>query len=301
MATPRRRSRLSVGVIGAGTVGTALAVCLQEAGYPVVAAASRSFVSAQRLAEQVPGCAAVAAPQAVADRADVVFLTVPDDAIQEVADGLEWRALQMVLHCSGTQPLAVLRSPRRLAAMVGALHPLQTFSNVEAALENLPGSTFAVEADEPLLGILQGMAHALGGRAVGLATEDRILYHISGVLASNYLVTLLALAADIWEEFGFGRQEALQALLPLVRGTVRNIEASGIPGSLTGPIARGDAGTIESHLRELEEKRPDLLNLYRSLGLGTVSIGEEKGRLDAEGATRMRELLQKQLVREGRL
>lgn len=299
MTVTKRRGRLPVGIVGAGTVGTALAVGLQQAGYPVVAAGSRSFASAQRLAEQVPGCAAVPQLQQVVDRAELVFLTVPDDAIRDVADNLEWRTLQMAVHCSGAQPLTVLRGPRHLGAQVGALHPLQTFSSVRAALDNMPGSTFAVEADEPLLGILKGIVGDLGGRWVELRAEDRVLYHVSGVLASNYLVTLLALAADLWEEFGIERKEGLEALLPLVRGTLHNVEENGIPASLTGPIARGDVGTIEKHLRELAERRPDLVDFYRDLALRTVPIAEEKGRLSAEGADRLRDLLHKELVREG--
>jgi predicted short-subunit dehydrogenase-like oxidoreductase (DUF2520 family) len=176
---------------------------------------------------------------------------------------------------------------------------LQTFSSVRAALDNMPGSAFAVEADEPLLGILKGIVGDLGGRWVELRAQDRVLYHVSGVLASNYLVTLLALAAGLWEEFGIERKEGLEALLPLVRGTLHNVEENGIPASLTGPIARGDVGTIEKHLRELAERRPDLVTFYRELALRTVPIAEEKGRLSAEGADRLRDLLHKELVWEG--
>ncbi len=298
MPTNRRRERIAIGFVGAGVVGSALALRLRQAGYRVTAVASRTVASAQKLTAQVEGCAAVESPQQVADRADLVFLTVPDDAILDVADGVEWRTLQMVVHCSGAKSLGVLRGPQHLGAQVGAFHPLQTFSSVQAALENLPGSTVAVEAGEPLLGILRGIATDLGAESVDLPAEGRVLYHLSGVLACNYMVTLLGLAAGLWEEFGLTREQGLKALLPLTRGTLHNIETVGIPQALTGPIARGDAGTIEAHIKELEARRPDLLAVYREMALRTLPLAEEKGRLSAEAAQRIHTMLTERIAEE---
>ncbi|MDY6912441.1 MAG: NAD(P)-binding domain-containing protein, partial [Chloroflexota bacterium] len=140
-----------IGFIGAGVVGTALAVRLREKGYPVIAVASRSKSSADRLADAVSDCKAYDNKQAVADAAEIVFVSTPDDAIPEVLAELQWHEGQSVIHCSGADSLNVLEKAKTDGSQVGAFHPLQTFASVTHAIENLPGSTFALEASPPLL------------------------------------------------------------------------------------------------------------------------------------------------------
>ena len=144
LASTQRR----IGFIGAGTVGTALAVRLSGKGYPVVAVSSRTRASAQRLADAVPGCRVYNSAQGVVDNAQVIFITTPDDAIAGVASGLEWHRGQSVLHCSGADSSRTLEPAEGFGACVGGFHPLQTFASVEHAIENIPGSTFAIEAVE---------------------------------------------------------------------------------------------------------------------------------------------------------
>ena len=165
-------------------------------------------------------------------------------------------------------------------AAVGGFHPLQTFAGVERALENIPGSTFAIEAEEPLLATLQEMAAALGGRSIRLQAGDKVLYHAAAVFASNYLVTLVKMATDLWQTFSIPTDQSVPALLPLIRGTIHNIETIGIPDCLTGPIARGDTGTIEKHLEALRDKAPDLLFPYKELGLQTIPIALARGKIN---------------------
>ncbi len=282
------RPQPKLGFIGAGTVGSALAIRLAEQGYPVVAAASRRPASAARLAESVPGCRAVGSAQAVADRADLVFITTPDDAIAPVASSVSWHEGQGVVHCSGADSVDILEPARRLGARVGGFHPLQTFASVEQAIANIPGSTFAVEAEGPLAATLVGMAEALAGHAIRLEAGAKVLYHAAAVVACNYLVTLVKLATDLWQVFGVERDEATAALLPLLRGTLANIERVGIPGCLTGPIARGDTGTIRKHLEALRHRAPGLFAVYCELGRQTVPVAVAKGRI---GERQARELL----------
>ncbi|MBA7540575.1 hypothetical protein ES705_32874 [subsurface metagenome] len=123
----------------------------------------------------------------------------------------------------------------------------------------MPGSTFALEAEEPLLNILKDMATALDGHWVELKAGDKVVYHASAVIACNYLVTLVKLATDLWQTFAIPPHQATQALLPLLRGTINNIDTVGIPQCLTGPIARGDTGTIKKHLNALQKVAPALL------------------------------------------
>ncbi len=284
---------LKLGFIGAGTVGTALAVRLSEKGYTVAAVASRTPASAENLTAHVPGCRAFASKQAVADAADIVFVTTPDDDVSEVVADISWRPGQSVIHCSGVDSLDVLEKARIDGAQVGGFHPLQTFASILHAIENLPGSTFALEAQEPLLDQLKKMARSLDGNIVVLGPGQKALYHAAAVMACNYTVTLMKMATDLWKTFGVSPDEATKALLPLLKGTLNNIENVGLPGCLTGPIARGDIGTILKHLEALNEQAPQIAPTYRDLGLQTVPIALNKGKIDVARAEELRLALTK--------
>ena len=283
---------LKLGFIGTGTIGSALALTLHSRGYPVVAVSSRYHASARKLAQAINGCSAVTDNQEVADIAEFVFITTPDDVIASVASQTKWHQGQYVVHCSGADTTDILEPARKGGAYVGVFHPLQTFAGAREALENMPGSTFTLEAEEPLLGILQDMANALGGHWIELKADDKAAYHAAAVIACNYLVTLVKMATDLWQTFGIPREKATRALLPLIRGTVHNIETIGIPRCLTGPIARGDSGTIKKHLEALEKVSPDMLTTYKELGLRTIPIALAKGRINEQQAEELKTILE---------
>lgn len=282
---------LTIGFIGAGTVGTALAVRLSSKGYPVVAVSSLNKISATNLAHLIRGCRAFDNTQAVADLAELVFITTQDSAIASVASETSWCSEQSVVHCSGAYTAELLESAKNMGARVGVMHPLQTFAGVRQAIENMPESTFTIEAEETLLTILKDIVNALGGRWIELKACSRVAYHAAAVIASNYLVTLLKLATDLWQTFGIPQQQATQALLPLIRGTVNNIDTIGIPQCLTGPIARGDNETVIKHLQAFEKVAPSLLSTYKELGLQTIPIALAKGRISPRQADELRALL----------
>lgn len=282
---------VKLGFIGAGTVGTALATRLSDKGYPVVAVYSRSRTSAEKLAQAVDGCRVFDNGQDLAGAADLVFITTPDNAIPSVASEIKWRAGQSVVHCSGADSTASLEPARKLGAQVGVIHPLQTFASVAQAIENIPGSTFALEAEEPLLTTLKEMATALDGHWIVLQASDKVLYHAAAVIACNYLVTLVKLATDLWQTFNIPTKEATRALLPLLRGTIHNLDTVGIPQCLTGPIARGDTGTINKHLEALEKMAPAVLSTYRELGLQTIPVALAKGKINQKQAEELQALL----------
>ncbi|MFC1897370.1 Rossmann-like and DUF2520 domain-containing protein [Chloroflexota bacterium] len=282
---------LKLGFIGAGTVGTALAVRLNNNDYQVVAASSRSQTSAKKLAQAVSTCQAFNNNQDVADAAELIFITTPDDAIASVVAKVEWHRGQSVIHCSGADSTDVLEPAKKLGAKVGAFHPLQTFASVKQAIENIPGSTFAVEAEKPLLHTLQHMATALNGQWIELKASDKIAYHAAAVIACNYLVTLVKLATDLWQSFNIPPSQATQALLPLIRGTIHNIDTVGIPQCLTGPLARGDIETIKKHQDALQKIAPALLSTYRELGLQTIPIALAKGQINQHQAEELQAIL----------
>lgn len=286
------RIRPAIGFIGAGVTGTALACQLWQQGYRIVAVNSRSLASSKRLASMVEGCTVYTSPQQVADLAQAVFITTPDDIISDISNNLRWRAGQTVIHCSGVHSIDILQAAGRYGASACCMHPLQTFANIEEALQNISGSTFALEGEGEALAAVRDMAAALKGNVIELKAGDKVLYHTAAVTLSNYLVTLMKTAADLWQPMGIAQEDAVKALLPLLRGTVNNIERVGMPGCLTGPIARGDVETVRKHIACLKNTHPDCLDMYRELGLQTISIALAKGRLSVETAQEIRTVLE---------
>jgi predicted short-subunit dehydrogenase-like oxidoreductase (DUF2520 family) len=282
---------VKIGFIGAGTVGTALAVLLSQKGYEFIGASRKSPPFIGKSPKIVSNLHILDSNQEVADKADLTFVTTPDDTIAGVVSQVKWTAGRSVVHCSGADSTDILEPARKSGANVGAFHPLQTFAGVKQAIENIPGSTFALEAEEPLLTILKDMALALGGRWIRLKADDKVAYHAAAVFASNYLVTLVKMSTDLWQTFSIPIDQATQALLPLLRGTLNNIENLGIPQCLTGPIARGDIGTINKHLNTLREKAPSLLSPYQELGLQTVPVALAKGRINKKRARELETIL----------
>jgi predicted short-subunit dehydrogenase-like oxidoreductase (DUF2520 family) len=175
--------------------------------------------------------------------------------------------------------------------IVGNFHPLQTFIKGSTLPE---GTSFAIEAnDTQLLKSLTELAQDLDGTAIKISNELRPMYHLSAVLASNYLVTLLALSSQMWESFGYKSNEGLDALLPLVRQTIHNIDVHGVNNALTGPISRGDIGTISKHLETLRQKADSILPLYCEFAKHTVGVAKENGSISEETAEQIIILLGK--------
>lgn len=280
-----------IGFIGAGTVATALACALHGKGYTVVAVASRRLTSSQALAKFIPNCLPCADKQQVVDAADIIFITTPDDVIAQVAGELKWQTGKCAVHCSGADTSELLSKALSEGAAVGVFHPLQTFAGAEQAKNSLSGITFSIEAREPLLATLKAMAKSLGGRSIVLKPEDRVLYHASAVMVSNYLVTLMKMSTDLWAGFGLSREDAVRALAPLIKGTVNNIETVGLPDCLTGPISRGDTGTLKKHIEALGDNHNGITSAYRELGLQTVPLALSKGRIDAAKAEEIKIVL----------
>ncbi len=272
----------ALGFIGAGPVGTAFAVNLSRRGQRVAGVFDVRGEAARRLAGEVAGCQVFDQAQALVEAADLVFITTPDDLIAKVTGELRWRPGQAAVHCSGATTVEALEAARAQGALAGAIHPCQSFAGREQAIANLPGATFAIEAEEPLRTTLTAMAKALDGEVVYLTSEDKALYHAD---------TLADIATDLWASFGKSKAEATKAYIPLLRGTVSNIESVGFPGCPTGPILRGDVKTIERHFAALAKHAPDILPLYKALGLRTIPLGLAKGTLSEIKAAELRSLL----------
>ena len=282
----------TLGFIGAGPVGSTFGVRLSEQGYPVIGVADICPAATERFAKLVPGCRVFGKNQELVDAVDMVFITTADDFIVKVSSELIWRKGQVAVHCSGASTVQSLEAARRQGALVGSIHPCQTFAGIDQAIANLPGSTFAIEAEEPVKTTLAQMARALKGDIVYLTSEDKVLYHAAAAIACNYFTTIVKLATDLWRNFGKASADGIKAYMPLLRGTLTNIETVGFPKCLTGPIARGDVATINRHLAALKKYAPDLLPLYKELGRFTIPIAQDKGSLTADKAEDLKKLLQ---------
>ena len=287
--TFHKKSRL--GFIGAGVVGGSLAVALSNAGYTVSSVASRSFGSARLFASRLPRCEAFSRAQEVVDIADFVFITTPDDAIRPVCDSLSWRLGQGLAHCSGVASVDLLRYATDQGAEVGAFHPMQALNSVDNGVAAIPGTTFGIEGDEFIRAYLAEMATAIGGKPTSLRPEDKVLYHVSGVLMGGLLSGLGCVAASLWEKFGHTRDDGVRALAPMMRAVAANLEASGVPHALQGPIPRGDIGTIRNHLDAVSADAPEYLPLYRELALASIPFAVEKGALGPARAAEIGELV----------
>lgn len=286
-----------LGFIGAGKVGTSLAIKLSAKGYPVVAVTSRSPASTEKFASLISGSRIYATPQQVVNNCELIFITTPDDVIREVATSISWLNGKSVVHCSGALSLDTLAGAAAKGVNCGTFHPLQTFADIKQAVANLPGSTIAIEGNEPLLGTLKEMALAVGGNPIVLKAGDKEIYHASAVIACNYLVTLFKLSTDLWQTFDVPPEDASSALMPLLKGTLNNIATTGIPQCLTGPLARGDINTIQKHVKSLAITAPAICKLYCELGLATVPIALMKGSIEEEQAGYISAFLENQLKR----
>jgi len=282
--------KFTIGFIGAGRVGTGLATGFARAGHDVVAIASRSIASAQALAKRIPG-ARVGAPQEVADRADLVFLTVPDDAIETVASSVHWRAGCACVHCSGAADLDALKRAVADGVLAGGFHPLHMFGEQGESPDALAGCAIALAGPDALVEKLERLARSLGARPLRLPEGGRALYHVAANFSGAFVIALMQETIALWKKVGIAEGDALAALLPLLRGTVDNVERLGAPGGLGSAVARGDAGTIRRHLEVLAKEAPDSLELYRLLSLRTIPLALAKGTLDARAAREIEALL----------
>jgi predicted short-subunit dehydrogenase-like oxidoreductase (DUF2520 family) len=281
---------LSIAIIGAGRLGRTLAEALAAQGEAVVAVAGRSLPL--ELAARLPGCRALA-PAAAAASAELVLLTVPDDAIAPLAAALPWRSGQAVVHCSGATELSALAAPAAAGARVGGFHPLQIFSDPARAAALLPGSAVAIEAEAPLQDELQRLARLLGMRPLSLPPGSRAAYHGAASFAASFLLSMLDEAVQVWAAIGLPQDLALDALMPLAQGTLQAAQSRGLAGALAGPISRGDAGAVAAHLRALDTLGGAHGVFYRELSRRQLALARASGRLDEAALQRLAALLER--------
>ena len=285
----------SCAIVGCGKVGSTLARLMVHTGYDLAGLASKSLSSAQKTAEKTNCEVFSTVPWEVTPSADVVFITTPDGKIEEtcmrIAENSGFKRDAVVLHCSGSLPSTLLSSAKSNHAHTGSMHPLQSFAAVGDVGNPFEGIIVAVEGEAEAVQAARTIAGALGGNCLTIKTEAKMLYHASAVVASNYFVTVQNLAVQLIKEAGIPEEDAFEVLGPLVKGTLSNIEKTGTVKALTGPIARGDVETVEDHVAAIQARKPDLLQLYKTLGRYTIPIAAAAGGLSDEDGRQLAKIL----------
>jgi predicted short-subunit dehydrogenase-like oxidoreductase (DUF2520 family) len=280
-----------IGFIGAGRVGCALGVAFSRAGWPVVAIATRDPEREARFLGLVPGARAVRGAAAIANEVDLIFVTVPDDAIADVAAELRLYAGQAAVHTSGALGSDVLEPTRAAGTQIGSFHPMVAFASQEAAVAALPEATIAVEGDEELVGQLGQLATDIGAQPVRLPPTGKTAYHAAAVLAGGGVIGLLDGVAEVARGAGLDEAGALAIYVPLIRQALDNAELMGIERALTGPFVRGDVGTVRDHLAALARLAPGALEMYRATARRELDLAVRRGELDDAQAAPLRHLL----------
>ena len=289
--SPPHPARLRVGVIGTGRVGAVLGAALARAGHQVVAVSAVSDASIQRADRLLPGVPREQ-PAVVLAAADLVLLTVPDDALPGLVAGLAATDAplegRLLAHTSGRYGIRVLDPATRRGALPLALHPVMTFPGRPDDLDRLTGISFGVTAPDQLRTVAEALVIEMGGEPVFIAEENRGLYHAALASGANHLVTLVVESAELLGKAGV--PDPSRMLTPLLTAALDNALRLGDAG-LTGPVARADADTVASHVAALREVSPEALRAYVALARLTADRALAAGILDAPAAQRLLDVL----------
>jgi predicted short-subunit dehydrogenase-like oxidoreductase (DUF2520 family) len=295
-ASAFKEARPGVAIVGAGAVGRALALRLAERGYPVVAVLSRTRARAEQLAQAVGATVASDRLNDLPPAARLVVLCVGDEALADVAESLTgvrhpWRGT-VVAHTSGALPASVLEPLADEGALALSFHPLQTVTE-RASAEALADGYVGIEGEPKAVGAGIELAVALGMRYLVLTAEAKPRYHLAAAMASNFLVTLMAMVQEVLVSLDVDRADGFAMMEPLLRGTLDNLAHQSPEEALTGPVVRGDVDTLRSHGTALRQHLPQLVPAYAAMTIEAVRVGVRSGRLDPRRAEEILALMQR--------
>lgn len=303
-----RRSRsshkqtISVSLIGAGRLGTALALALSSRGYKIEAVVARHLNHARRAARLIGRDAQALSVTRLESLplSDLILITTPDDAIEQVAACLAASLVNTgrkspkptVLHCSGALSSDILSPLSAVNFQVGSMHPLVSISNPVHGKERLRGAYYCVEGDQAAVRVARKLVRDLEGQSFSINRQDKALYHAAAVMASGHMVALFDLALEMLARCGLTEKRAQAVLLPLVQSTLVNISEGDAAHALTGTFARADTATMRRHLDALRSRGAnDALAAYKLLGRRSLRLAEKKG-VDAEALNEIRNALE---------
>jgi predicted short-subunit dehydrogenase-like oxidoreductase (DUF2520 family) len=291
MSTTQRPGRLAVGIVGGGRVGSVLGGALQRAGHQIAAVSAVSAASRRLVRRHLPDVP-VREVDDVVSAADLVLLAVPDDELPAVVEGLaetgRWRSGQLVAHVSGAHGIAVLEPVVRAGGLPLALHPVMTFTGRPEDADRIAGVSYGITAPEPLRPVAEALVVEMGGEPVWIPEQMRALYHAALAMGANHLITLVAESAALLRQAGVENPTLM--LGPLLGAALDNALRSG-DAALTGPVSRGDAGTVRGHLQTLRSHAPESVPAYVEMARLTADRALAAGRLDAAHAEALLDVL----------
>lgn len=281
-------------IVGAGKLGTNLGYALSQKGHRITAIADKNHLSAQESRQFIGQGKAYHNNGSAARYGQWVILTVPDDAIETVADELastpiEWHD-RFVFHCSGLHTTQCLHALEKKGALVASLHPVQSFSQKKPDPGVFEGIFFGLEGKKKALHLAMGITRQLGAKFFVLEAQNKPLYHTACSMASNFLASILDTAAEVLAAAGLPKADIPQILMPLVQGTLQNVNKFDAGKALTGPVVRGDKTSVAKHLEALE-KLPQLRDLYISVASRSLQIAKRENYLSEEKIKALEALL----------
>lgn len=283
--------------LGCGKAGKALGRRWAQAKvFSIGQVLTRSAESAQAAVEFLGSGQAIADFKSI-EPADAFFLAAPDDTLASLAKQLAETGMIMngaiCWHASGAIPSSVLKPLKECGAEIGSIHPAKSFADPVMAAETFAGTPCVIEGTPEACLLLNEACRAIGGLPiqVTMSNRDKAVYHAGTTLASNCLVALAEVAAQCLEQAGFQREQAIDLLGPLMTGSIQNVTRLGTTEALTGPISRGEVGTVARHLAALEGCKPIVVQAYRLLGQLIVDLARKQEQANQDTLNTIHELL----------
>jgi predicted short-subunit dehydrogenase-like oxidoreductase (DUF2520 family) len=280
---PTKQSRKSVkpptSIIGAGRLGTAIALGLKDRGYRIVALVGRN-VPSKDAGLPLHTIRLSASQLDRLPKSELILICTPDDVIETVALDLATRQPQRgatVLHTSGALSSEILRPLSTAGFQVGSIHPLVSVSEPKQGVKSLIGANFCIEGDARALKLARNIVRDFGGQSFSIPSDKKSLYHAAAVMSAGHVVALFDLAAEVLARCGLKRAEAQKMLLPLVRSAVDNMQIKTPEDALTGPFSRGDVATVIEHVKALKDLDvAEAKSVYRSLGQRSLKLASDR-------------------------
>jgi len=286
-----------IGIVGAGRLGSSFARALCEAGCSVVAVSDKIESRARACAAMCGVETAATSPENLPDDLTLLILAVADDdipnVVEELAYTLSITPQTIVVHTSGALTADVLAPLKPKTRLLASMHPVQTFSGSSDDWQRLFGIYYGIEGYNRAVPRLRAVVTKLKSKVFLVPKKKKALYHLGCVFSSNILVAVHEAAIQIMEHTGITETEAVQILEPLVQASFENVQKSGTVKALTGPVSRGDLGTVKHHIRELEKYLPDLLPMYLTSSLKLLQIARRQNKVDPEKLNRIESLLKR--------
>lgn len=288
---------MKLGFIGAGKVGTSMGIYLNN--YPDISVTgyySLNPLSAVKAASYTESTAYDNLPEIVQE-AELIGITTPDDIIIKIVNqliGLKSNLTdKIIFHTSGVHSSEILKPLQAKGATILSIHPMLSFGEIIKTEEDLNTTFFTIEGQGKRMDQIYNLLNGLNNPWLKISLNDKTAYHLAASIVSNYLVTLLDIGIKIFVDIGFTEKKAKELIQPLLRKTLDNVIETGTENALTGPIARGDIGTIEKHMDKISQSYHDILDIYQQLGYKTTDLAKSAGKIDLKTATKIKEVLKK--------